>query len=469
MATSKAMLTIFGLAALLTTVAVFVLEIANAQTSRSTSTVQTAAAVATVFQGVVLASTLLLMFMSFRHSTYYGPKKLSAFWFPLCLVLVVLATTASVVVLAILGKESENANVLGTAEMNYLIGTAITTGFAFTTQLFFVVVFFVGSRLAGNDGQSSHHAEGGRFIPQMRMKSVPYDHTVTISADPRRTLSIDLQSPPGSSGGRSMAETMSSIRSSFSHRVRPMDSRTRLLSIKSNRSIRSTASRQGRRQTSFEAFPDADQGFDSWDTSSVDTRNRQVLDVPAGPRFLGNLETIPASPTVSRSPSPGCALDLEPPKRTARRSRSYSPVPRPPPTLTSHGSTGELHIHPLFRADSPTPPPAATAGTSIVAAPDAARTVSVKTLNRMRSGSLPASSSPLSRQGSYDSMKSKALTPTGDRLTPILVESVEERQMTPPLPEWIMNAGSRASLTEYHTRKLRDRDEHGDSGLGIMQ
>ncbi|KAK9416192.1 hypothetical protein SUNI508_09772 [Seiridium unicorne] len=470
MAVSSALRAILGLAALLTTVAMIVLEIANARTPRSTSIVQTAASVAATLEALVLALVLFLLFMSSQHSTYYGPNKLGAFWFPLCLAIMVLGTIASIVVLIILGKETENAHILGGPEMPYMVGTAISLSLALAMQLIFVVVYFVGSRLGGTDGSQPQHAEGGRF-PQMRMKSVPYSQTVAGGAEPKETPSFDLQSPPGSSGGRSMAETMSSIRSSLSYKVRPMDSKTRLLSMRSNRSIMSTASRTGRRPPSFESFPDVDGGFDSWDTSSVDLHNRQVLDTSAtvNTRFLGALETIPASPTVSRSPSPGCALDLEAPKRTAGRSRSYSPVPRPSPALKPQGSYGELHIHPLFRADSPTPAPAATPGTSIVAAPDAARTVSVKTLSRMRSGSLPASSSPLSRQSSSDSIKGKSSSPTSDRLTPIPVDPIEEREMTPPLPEWILNAGSRTSLTEYHSRKLRDRDGTVDSGLGIVQ
>ncbi|KAH6653968.1 hypothetical protein BKA67DRAFT_266146 [Truncatella angustata] len=471
MAMSWAFLAILGLAALLTTVAVFVLEIANAQTPRSIPNVQTAAAVATAFEGLVLLAILLLVFMSFRHSTYYGSNKLGAVWFPLCLVTVSLATVASIVVLVILGKENENAKILGGEEMPYLIGTSIALGFAFTLQLAFVVIYFVGSRLGGRNENGSQHPEVGRLAPQMRMKSVPYAQTAASSAEPKGTPSFDLESPPGTSSGRSMAETMSSIRSSLSHAVRPMDSRTRLLPARSTQSIRSIASR-GRRQPSFESFPDVEEGFDSWDTSSVDIQTRQIIDTssPPGTRFLGALETIPASPTVSRSPSPGTPLDLEPPKRAARRSRSYSPVPRPPPALDSNGSTSDLHIHPLFRADSPTPPPAATLGTVIVAAPDAARTLSTKTLHRMRSGSLPASSSPLSRQSSYNSMKGESPTPGSGYVTPTPIDPIEEREMTPPLPEWILNAGARSSLTEYQSRKLRDLDRESkvDSGLGIL-
>ncbi|KAI0167843.1 hypothetical protein BJ166DRAFT_241714 [Pestalotiopsis sp. NC0098] len=458
MAISVAFRAIVGLIALLATVAVVVLEIANAQTTRSTSTVQIAAAVATALEGLTLIVMVVLITMSFRHSTFYGPSKLGGVWFPVYVVAVVLATAASVAALVLVGQEKKPAEILGTSHMSYLIGTAVALGLAFIFQLSFVTVYFVGSRSQGDDG--SHNVEG-RFLPQMRMKSVPYSRTTERVNNTAEGCSFDMLSPPGSSGN-------DTLRSSLSHKVRPMDSKTRLLSTRSSQSIKSTASRRGRaRGLSFETMPDVEEGFDSWDTSSVDTQNRQVLDSttpPGADRFLGVLETIPASPTVSRSSSPYTGADIEPPSAAMHRSRSYSPVPRPPPVLHSNGSMGELHIHPLFRCDSPTPPPAATPGTSIVAAPEGSRTLSVKKITRMRSGSLPTASSPLSRQGSMDSMRSKVSTPNAGRLSPIPVEP-EERQMTPPLPDWILNAGSRTSLTDYHLRKQREKDGTTDSGF----
>jgi hypothetical protein len=467
MAVSWAFRAIVGIVALLTTIAVVVLEIVNAQTRRNTATVQTTAAVATVLEGLTLVVMALLVCMSFRHSTYYGPSKLGAVWFPLYVTGVVLATAASIVALVFVGKEQDkSANILGTSKMSYLVGTSIALGLAFVFQLSFVIIYFMGSRVQGDEKQA-FSSPSGHFLPQMRMKSVPYSRTAESVIKPSEICSFDMMSPPGSSGGETM-------RSSLSHRVRPMDSKTRLLSGRSSHSIKSTPSKRRGRGMSFDTMPDVEEGFDSWDTSSVDTQNRQVLDTatPGADRFLGALETIPASPTVSRSSSPytPTAADIEPPQAAMYRSRSYSPVPRPPPALHSYGSTGELHIHPLFRADSPTPPPAATPGTSIVAAPEGSRTLSVKKITRMRSGSLPTTSSPLSRQGSIDSMNSKnSVSPAsgGGRLSPIPIEPFEdlERQMTPPLPDWILNAGSRTSLTDYHLRKQRDKDGTVDSGF----
>ncbi|KAI0128535.1 hypothetical protein BJ170DRAFT_333025 [Xylariales sp. AK1849] len=464
MAMSFVILAMLGLAAFLTTVAVFVLDVANALTVRNASTVQAAAGVASVCEAVVLVMLLFLLFMSLRNSTYYGSKKLGATWFPVSLVVVALATTASIAVLIILGKETEDVDILGGDETPYLVGTAVALGFAFAAQLVFFVVYFVGSRTAGGDrAHSLHTPEEGYFTSQMRVKAIPYSQTTASTMEPKEKRSMDYMSPPGSSSGRSAAETMSSVRTSLSQKIRPTNSKTRLLP---------SGSKIGKRPASLDSIHHGDEGFDSWDTSAVDPQNRQALDTsaPAPSRFLANLETIPASPTVSRSPSPGFPLDLELPKRAARRrSRSYSPVPRPPPTLTSQASLSELHIHPLFRADSPTPAPAATPGTSIIAAPDVARIVSKRSLGRVRSGSLPASSSPLSRQGSYESFKGKTPSPTSDRLFQYSVDPVIEREMTPPLPEWILNAGSRTSLSEYHTRKVHSRHGNQEAGLGIVQ
>ncbi|ORY70086.1 uncharacterized protein BCR38DRAFT_481236 [Pseudomassariella vexata] len=454
---------VLGVAALLATAVVFLLDVANARTARKSSTVQTAAAVASGFEAIMFVLLAVLLSTCLRKAS--RPKRSAGIWFAVSLVGSVVATTASVVVLVILGQDTENELILGGPELNFLIGAAVGLGFAFAGQLLFVVVYFVVSRLSGSDQiQSSRNEEEGRFTPQMRVKSIPYTRTTVTSAKSKEWQVTDHQSPPSTSSGHSVAGTFSSIRTSISHAVRPISSKTRLLSMSS----RTGSIYQQRRTASLESTSNQERssvvedGFDSWDTSGVDSQSRQtVLETssPPAPRFL---ETIPASPTTSRSPSPGCALDLEPPKKTRRRSRSYSPVPKPPPLLTAHASTSELHIHPLFRSDSPTPPPAATPGTSVVAAPQAGRTISEKSLTRMRSGSLPSSPSPLNRSGSYDS----------GRMTPTLAEAIEEeeRRMTPPIPGWVLGAGSRTSFTEYQCRKLRDGEiDMTAGGLGISQ
>ena len=78
----------------------------------------------------------------------------------------------------------------------------------------------------------------------------------------------------------------------------------------------------------------------------------------------------------------------------------------------------------------------------------------------MRSGSLPAVSSPLSRQGSFDEFHQRVARDDGSIREELEEPAGEsERKMTPPIPDWILSAGSRASLTDYHSRKLKERGE----------
>ena len=243
-------------------------------------------------------------------------------------------------------------------------------------------------------------------------------------------------------------------------------------------------------------------GFDSWDTSAVDPEHRlTVMESSAQPNR--GLETIPASPPASRSATPDGALDLlAPPRRTRRRSRSYSPVStraiqaQRAAFMTQHASQSEAHIHPLFRSDSPTPPPSATPGTVVVAAPNAGQVISdrvslrsIQSMRRLRSDSIPAVPSPLSRPGSCKSSLHKRgesgpaerlaeedevaaaaavmaaavaeaaeedeeeVTPTASPIEPAAAE--RERKMTPPIPDWILTAGLRLSLAAYNARKSR--------------
>ncbi|KAL2854723.1 hypothetical protein BJX68DRAFT_32631 [Aspergillus pseudodeflectus] len=67
----------------------------------------------------------------------------------------------------------------------------------------------------------------------------------------------------------------------------------------------------------------------------------------------------------------------------------------------------ESNIHPLFRSDSRSPPPTATPNTMVLASPDAGQTISVKTLQRMRSTRsvgthTPRSRSPLFERADHD-------------------------------------------------------------------
>ncbi|KAL7626755.1 hypothetical protein AAE478_003529 [Parahypoxylon ruwenzoriense] len=449
---SRILAAVLGIVSLLATAAILALEAVIARGLwASSSRVRIAAVVASAWQAAILIVLIILLAKCMGSGTDYRSRKTNGVWFALSLVTSVLATAASVVMLILMGKDDGlPETLLQIPSTNFLIGSVIALISSFIGQLTFIVTYFVAYRPPDSEQALSLHTnEDSSRLHPIHVKSIPYSRTTPATSQIRMNeRPIGYLSRPSSSSSRSVAETISSIRSSISHVVRPSGSKTRLLSI---------SSRTGRRPSSIASSgyrgrsSVIEDGFDLWDTSSVDPQNRQtVLDTspPMRSRFL---ETIPASPTTSRSPSPGYPLEFEPPKRN-RRSRSYSPVPRAlqERNMTPQPGPGELHIHPLFRSDSPVPPPAATPGTVVVAAPGAGQTISERSLTRMRSGSLPTGPGPLSRQGSYDSFQ-KTPSPGSDRLRSDDV--AEERQMTPPIPEWILSAGSKTSLAEYQIKK----------------
>ncbi|KAI1429376.1 hypothetical protein F5Y12DRAFT_782083 [Xylaria sp. FL1777] len=440
---------VLGLAAILTTATILALEVViTCGIWSSTSPARIVAVISIITETFVLVLLITKLTKYLRGMNGYHSRDMWSVWFGSDLVASLLASVVSVVLLIMIGKGRDLPKIISKLPLtNVVIASSVTLGFAFAGQLLFIVVYFVLNRRPDSEQALSLHTnEEGRISPQlpMRVKTVPYERTKPALSQTRLS---EYSSRPGTSSGRSAAETITSLSGSLSSVVRPMGSRTRLLA---------NGARSGRRPGSLDsnAYRDrgsvVEDGFDSWDTSSVDPHNRQMVLETSSPIRARFLETIPASPTTSRSPSPGCPLDLEPPKR-GRRDRSYSPVPRVQQDRSLTPSESELHIHPLFRSDSPGPPPAVTPGTVVVAAPNAGQFITGKSVNRMRSGSLPNSPSPLSRNGSHESFHKMPST-ANDRLQPEDVAG-EERKMTPPIPEWVLNAGSTSSLSEYRNKR----------------
>lgn len=161
-----------------------------------------------------------------------------------------------------------------------------------------------------------------------------------------------------------------------------------------------------------------------------------------GPFFQsGPSLTPPASPlpqpSVSRPTSPPSSpLDLPnfaamfpppscPPDCTPFPQHSYSrpgtrsgpvsrsgTISRSRPGSRSRAPSSEDHIHPLFRTSSPTPPPSASAGTNVTAAPEAGQLINERMLKRMRSGSLQSSPSPLVRSESSPDIRTVKVPPS---------------------------------------------------------
>lgn len=342
--------------------------------------------------------------------------------------------------------------ILGTTSKALLTVTFVLWAVSSLAQASFLVILLLVGRDVAQQMQSLHTNEEPHRSADMQQTSRPQ----TARPPTRGRESSDAQSFSSKSRKRSGSDTMSSIRSSITNVVRPISSKTRLVQTKPYRPT-SLDSGTGEREI-------VEDGFDSWDLSAVEPHSRHFVMSAANSTHTSSsnhgrfLETIPASPTVSRSPSPGFPLDLEPPPRR-RRSRSHSPATT---IMAKHrdaapSPTGsEAHIHPLFRTDSPTPPPSATPGTVVTAAPGAGYAIiDRQSVHRMRSGSLPNSPSPLGHSRSLDDMA--ATVKDDDESVRSL--SPPEREMTPPIPDWILGAGPRNSLSGYSRRK-------GLAGLG---
>ena len=346
-----------------------------------------------------------------------------------------------------------------------ITGGFIVWAVSLLSQAVFVICMVIIQRRDFQQQIQPYRAETPPQDLSEMQENRPRAESAQSSMGHRPHSSMDSKTSPSSSGrSRAGSDTMASFRSSLSQVVRPITSKTKLIQ-NNHKSHRPKSLESSTRDTSISI----EDGFDSWDTSTVDAESRQAVASvsPTPPRFL---ETIPASPTTSRSPSPGFPLDLEPPK-TRKRSRSYSPansyrdLPKSRTTSPVENSN-EAHIHPLFRTDSPTPPPAATPGTIVTAAPGAGQVISdrqsirsVRSASRMRSGSLP--SSPLMHSDSLDSIKIAIEREEREREREQSEESGGERTLTPPIPDWILGAGPRSSISQQYNSRRK-----GQAGLG---
>jgi hypothetical protein len=256
----------------------------------------------------------------------------------------------------------------------------------------------------------------------------------------------------------------SSLRSSSSTKVGPGSSRSKLI--------------QDSAKSSFDGFPAGEalplaNGFDRWDTSSVHQEVRAALQ-SSSPVTRSGLETIPGS----RPESPSNALDgpFLPSSPHAATSDAATAVdwvpsssgkaglsspPSSPPNFSrpgsSHRNKAVFHsrvdelVHPLFRTNGPNPVPMAAPGTTITASPIAGQAITPQMLNRMRSGTCTQSSAterPASNATSADQSVSGGLGPGSPGPS-----IVEEDDLPPILPGFVLSAGQRSSLLGYGRRK----------------
>ncbi|RKF80513.1 hypothetical protein GcC1_035006 [Golovinomyces cichoracearum] len=142
--------------------------------------------------------------------------------------------------------------------------------------------------------------------------------------------------------------------------------------------------------------------INAWEASSgdanytpiTDSKINQLAPININTNYR-SLETIPASPTENTGSN--SQLPSSNPTRKIENTRSFSPANSHPElkrysrSSTPVDLTDESNIHPLFRADSSNPPPSATPGTVVTAAPGAGQVISdrasIRSLKSKRSGS----------------------------------------------------------------------------------
>lgn len=275
---------------------------------------------------------------------------------------------------------------------------------------------------------------------------------------------------------------------SLQQAVRPINSRSRLLP-----SSRPSFSRESSVLSDTQSIATASHSdhFDTWDTSHVDLQMREALS-PTVPTKGTALETIPGSRPVSPAkaldgPFPSSSLVIldRPPTAVSYAGRHE----RPGTTHSNHSkrtfipsrptspAVSEAHIHPLFRTDSPTPPPGTTPGTVVIASPfggqimaSSSPAIGSRPFSRMRSDSRTSSRtasrapSPAFKQNSMDDHRSLSSASPYTRST---VASFDERRsesrssspvsrsMTPPIPDFILSASKEGLRSSSSKETLR--------------
>lgn len=328
------------------------------------------------------------------------------------------STVAGLVVGVTLGwSKARNAqeprHILGLKSASFLLIALVIWVSAVLAQVgFYLCLAFTG--ISNHPPEPPHTTDESQVLQEMAEPVRP--EAPTINQYTQFHESSTSNSPPPSAVG---SEESSSLRSSLSMVQRPTNSKTRLL-------IRQHSfPRPSKRSTDspLQERTSQDSGFDSWDTSEVAPHIRETV-LQSSPTIRGKplktLEPIPGS----RSPSPAKALEGPFFPQPGPLSPPPSPLPQPSfsrPTSRQRSASNEDHIHPLFRTCSSTPPPTASSGTTLTAAPLAGQLINSHVLRRMRSGSLPSGMSPLVRSNSFDQVgaRASALLPSQENSPPM--------------------------------------------------
>ncbi|KAH1930488.1 hypothetical protein KXV48_000712 [Aspergillus fumigatus] len=177
---------------------------------------------------------------------------------------------------------------------------------------------------------------------------------------------------------------------------------------------------------------------DERDSCSITTEERQGMRLfhgtqPEIKRCLDSLMLQPSSGTSSPAAS------------TPKLEASRAPAP---PKLHF---PDESNIHPLFRSDSPSPPPTPLPGTNLHGLAVAGQTISVKTLNRMRSTNSLRPHGARSRSPLFERINQQGETTGDQKLNPCCENRGRLAEKT-AIPGFLMAADVRQSIARYEKK-----------------
>ncbi|KAH1458599.1 hypothetical protein KXX13_008634 [Aspergillus fumigatus] len=177
---------------------------------------------------------------------------------------------------------------------------------------------------------------------------------------------------------------------------------------------------------------------DERDSCSITTEEQQGMRLfhgtqPEIKRCLDSLMLQPSSGTSSPAAS------------TPKLEASRAPAP---PKLHF---PDESNIHPLFRSDSPSPPPTPLPGTNLHGLAVAGQTISVKTLNRMRSTNSLRPHGARSRSPLFERINQQGETTGDQKLNPCCENRGRLAEKT-AIPGFLMAADVRQSIARYEKK-----------------
>lgn len=274
-------------------------------------------------------------------------------------------------------------------------------------------------------------------VQQVKQRTISL-HLGSIGLKPGRAIFGAQQeptSPMSPSYSHFTASGRSSLRNSASESLRPMTSKTRLI-LQTSFGSRSSRGTQPGTEIATHPARSTDE-FEHWDTSRVknsfETSYQKKAAVPRLEPIPGSRPVSPAHPLDGpfggeAEPEEASVAVAQPPA-TATADIEKGSLRNLPRLHTRRGSTPSIaspttdqhFIHPLFRSESPNPPPVTSPGTVITASPYAGQIFSPEfalqspRLLGSRDGSRPVSPALLSpirsRPGSVKSYRTVPPSP----------------------------------------------------------